>query len=546
MTLTRMKAAILAFAIAARAGFVGTITLNGAPPPKGISLTPIGVYRTGIFDQGGSEIAAYDAATKRLFTVNLRDQRVDVIDISNPASPFLTLTIPITAWGSQANSVAVRDGIIAIAVEANAKTDPGTVIFMDAFGGFLSAVPVGALPDMLTFTPNGQMVLVANEGEPNSYGLPDSVDPEGSVSIIDLRGGVAELAPADVTTAGFAAFNGAVLDPSIRIFGPGATVAQDLEPEYIAVSHDSQTAWVTLQENNAIGILDLREMRFTRLVGLGFKNHGLAGNGFDSSDRDNHTIAIQPRPVFGMYQPDGIATFERNGRTYLITANEGDVREWPGMPGGTEARRVSTLGLDPILFPTAAALKDTASLGRLNVTIFNGNTDSDADLEALYAFGARSFSIRDDEGRLVFDSGDALERLTAARLPDWFNATHTNNLNLGNPNDWTHDSRSDDKGPEPENVAVHKLFGRDFAFVVLERIGGVVIYELTDPTAPRFVDYVNTRVFGVAASSAAAEDLGPEGVLVIKAEDSPTGKPLLVTANEVSGTTRIFEIAQKN
>ena len=531
---------------------LGSVETAGQPPDKAISLTPVGVYRTGLFDQGGSEIAAYDSATRRVFTVNLQQRRIDVIDISTPSAPFLTHTIDISIYGSQANSVDVHDGIVAVAVEASSKTNPGKVVFFNAFGAELKVVTVGALPDMLTFTPNGQMVLVANEGEPNSYGFADSVDPEGSVSIIDLSEGVAALTQADVTTAGFTAFNGTTLDASIRIYGPGATVARDLEPEYIAVSHDSKTAWVTLQENNALGIIDLKQKKVTKLVGLGFKNHNVTGAGLDSSDRDNHANNIVARPVLGMYQPDGIDTIHYRGRTYLVTANEGDVREWTGVaqPGvnnsnaNTEARRVSALGLDATVFPNGATLKNNDVLGRLNVTMYKGNTDADADFEQLYSFGARSFSVWDDQGALVWDSGDALEQLIKLRNPEYFNANHTNNQNVGNPNDWTHDSRSDDKGPEPENVKVAKLFGRDFLFVALERIGGVAIYELVDPTRPTFVDYVNTRKFGEPAATAAAEDLGPEGLVVVQGENSPNGKPLLIVANEVSGTTRIYEISQ--
>jgi hypothetical protein len=479
--------------------------------------------------------------------VNLADRTIDILDLSDPSAPSLVTTIDVAPWGTQANSVAVKHGLVAVAIEAAPKTSPGTVAFFDADGQFLKAVTVGALPDMLTFTPNGSFVLVANEGEPNSYGQPDSVDPEGSISLIDLRDGIAALTQGDVTELGFAAFNDRnLLDPSIRVYGPGATVAQDLEPEYIAVSHDSRTAWVTLQENNALAILDLPNQRVASLVGLGFKDHSVAGNGFDSSDRDGHTIAIEARPVLGMYQPDAIATFSHQGKTYLISANEGDVREWDGLPGGTEAARVSSLALDAAAFPNGAALKANASLGRLNVTKFNGNTDADAEREQLYSFGARSFAVWDAAGQMRYDSGSLLERLIAARNPDYFNANHTNNTNdQPNPNDWTHDSRSDDKGPEPEGVTVARLFGRQFAFIVLERIGGVVIVDLTQPTAPRFVDYVNTRTFGVPANSPAAEDLGPEGLIVVAEQDSPTGTPLLIVANEVSGTTRIFEIAMK-
>ena len=266
----------------------------------------------------------------------------------------------------------------------------------------------------------------------------------------------------------------------------------------------------------------------------------------DASDRDNQSINIVPRQVLGMYQPDGIAAFEHLGNTFLITANEGDVREWAGLPGGTEAARVSTLTLDATAFPNGAALKANASLGRLNVTLFNGNTDQDSAFEQLYSFGARSFSIWSSDGFQVFDSGDAIERITAQRSPALFNSTHTNNFNNdANSQNWTRDNRSDDKGPEPENVTVKRLFGRQFAFIVLERIGGVMIYELTDPTAPVFVDYINTRVVNQPLTSAAAGDLGPEGVFVISEDESPNGKPLLVVANEVSGTTRIYEISKK-
>jgi DNA-binding beta-propeller fold protein YncE len=557
----RNVCAALAAPAAAWVGLTGSqiVAAGPTPPEKAIDLTPIGVYRSNIFDSGGSEIAAYDPGTRRLFVVNLNGANgsadgtpgrfIDVLDISTPSAPVRVHRINVGAWGNQANSVAVQDGVVAVAIEADPKTSPGHVAFFTPFGTLLSVVTVGALPDMLTFTPNGQFVLVANEGEPNSYGLLNSVDPEGSVSIIDMRGGVQQLTDADVTTAGFSAWNGATLDPSIRVFGPGASVAQDLEPEYIAVSHDSMTAWVTLQENNALAIIDIRAKRVTSLVGLGFKDHSITGNGFDSSDRDNQAINIVPRPVFGMYQPDAIAAFQHLGRTFLVTANEGDVREWPGMPNGSEAVRVGAgaagLQLDPVVFPNAAALKTNAALARLNVTLFNGNTDADSQYEALYAFGSRSFSIWDASGARVFDSGDAIEQITAARRPELFNATHTNNANTDpNNTNWTRDSRSDDKGPEPEGVTIARLFGRQYAFIALERIGGILIYELTDPVAPAFVDYVNVRVLNQPANSAAAEDLGPEGIFVISEDDSPAGKPLLIVANEVSGTTRIFEISQ--
>jgi hypothetical protein len=524
-------------------GATSIVVLGGAEAPAqagGVVLTPVGVYRAAgqVFDEGAAEIGAYDRDSQRLFVVNLYGQSIDIIDIRNPSAPFLAHTIDVTPWGSQANSVAVHKGIVAVAIEANVKTDPGQVVFFNAYGAELASAPTGALPDMVTFTPNGRMALVANEAEPNSYGQADSVDPEGSVTIVDLRGSAAGLEVAGVTTAGFSAFSGAALDPSIRIFGPGATVAQDLEPEYIAVSGNSLTAFVTLQENNAISVLDLKSRQFTRLMGLGFKNHGMTGAGMDTSDADG-VISIVPRPVYGVYMPDGIAMFEDRGRTYLVTANEGDARDWLGIEPGRneEARRVGSgaVPLDAIAFPNADTLKTNAELGRLNIIPSLGRPAPGQPYTALYSFGARSFSIWDEEGQQVYDSDDMLEQLAALRYPQHFNASNTNQ---------TFDNRSDDKGPEPEGVTIARLWGRQYAFVVLERIGGVVVVELTDPTAPRVVDYVNVRTFTAAADSAAAGDLGPEGVLVISEGDSPTGQPLLVVTNEISGTTRIFGISR--
>jgi len=520
---------IVATGAMALAGGGGRV--SGEPPAKQIVLTPLGVYRTLLNDKAAAEIAAYDPATRRVFSVNVELRRIDVLDISDPANPFLASTIDVTPFGHHANSVAVHDGIIGVAIQAEVKTDPGKAAFFDADGNLLAAVTAGALPDMITFTPNGRFALVANEGEPNdAY----TVDPQGTISLIDLTGGVNALTDADVTSIDFTAFNGAALDPSVRIFGPGASVAQDLEPEYIAVSHDSRTAWVTLQENNAIAIVDLSERRVTRVVGLGFKDHTAPGNGLDASDQGG-AINITNWPLWGMYQPDAIAAFEYHGRTYLATANEGDVREYAGFPGGVESARVNSLTLDPIAFPNAAALKANTALGRVNVTKSLGDPDRDGDFDQLFAFGARSFSIRDAQAGLLFDSGDALERVTAAASPANFNASNTNN---------TLKNRSDDKGPEPEGIRAAALFGRTYLFIALERIGGIAVYEVVNPAAPTFVQYINTRNFAAATTTVAAGDLGPEGVIVIPADDSPTGQPLLVIANEVSGTIRIFGISQ--
>ena len=510
--------------------YILTIVLFSQPAlaaKSGVQLRVLGSYATGVYDEGAAEIAAHDPLTQRLFVVNGSASAIDVLSIADPANPFLLFSIDLTPYGDQANSVDVYNGLIAAAVQANVKTDPGKAVFFDADGNFLRSVPVGALPDMITFTPNGEKVLVANEGEPNDdY----TVDPEGSVSIIDLRSGVPN---ATVKTAGFAQFKKSALDSTIRIFGPGASVAQDLEPEYIAVSHNSKTAWVTLQENNAVGILDLESCEFTKLVGLGFKDYSISKNKLDASDRDN-AVNIANWPVFGMFQPDAIAAFKYRNETFLITANEGDARDYDAF---TEEVRIgsSSVVLDSSVFPNAAFLKMNTNLGRLNITNTLGDFDNDGDYDALYTFGARSFSIWTADGEQIYDSGEDIEQITAAAYPMNFNAGNTTNAR---------DDRSDNKGPEPEGVTTGQAFGRNYAFIGLERIGGVLVYDVTNPYAPEFVQYINNRNFMAATDTAAAGDLGPEGLHFIPDNDSPNGLPLLVVANEISGTTTVYEFSK--
>jgi hypothetical protein len=496
-----------------------------AAPPK-IQLRAIGSVRTPVTGVGAAEIVAHDPSTHQLLVTNFPGASLDVIDASNPAAPVLLGSIDLTPYGSAPNSVAVRDGIIAVAVEATVRTDPGSVVFFNSELQFVASIPVGAVPDMVTFTPNGRFVLTANEGEPS---LDYSIDPEGSVSIIDLSEGLQSLDATKVRTADFSAFNNAVLDPSIRIFGPGATVAQDLEPEFITISNDSKTAWVTLQENNAIAIVDLTTATVKQLVGLGTKDHSVAGNGLDASDRDSK-INIRPWPVRGFYLPDGIAYFRAGAQEYLLLANEGDARDYDGF---SEETRVGNVMLDPAAFPNAATLKLPANLGRLKMTSAQGDPDHDGDFDTIYTFGARSFSVRSITGGLIWDSGDQFERITAAAFPSNFNASHDSNA---------FDSRSDDKGPEPESVIAARINGRQYAIIGLERIGGLLVYDLSVPIAPEFVQYINNRNFAAPVTSPEAGDLGPEGLLFVPAEESSNGKPWIVVANEVSGTTTIYEV----
>lgn len=516
--------------------------LNYIEPEPEIALTPIGRFTRNT--EQGAEIVAFDPGTDRLFVVNNSDPpTLDILDISGlPATPTTLITSVNTValdpiYGGSPNSVAVKNGIVAIALEPADKTAPGSVAFLNTNGDELAFVQVSALPDMLTFTPDGTKVLVACEGEPNDdY----TVDPEGRVVIIDI--------PADflnspttptATFINFRAFNNGQprhgeLPSSVRVFGPDATVAEDFEPEYIAVSPDSSTAYVTLQENNAVAVIDISTATVTTINGLGYKDHSQPGNRLDASDRDGR-INIRNWPVKGMYLPDAIATFTIGTDTYLITANEGDSRAYDGF---NEEKRVADLQLDPSAFPNTDVLTPAAALGRLRVTSANGDTDGDGDYDELYAFGARSFSIwNSTTGALVFDSGDQLAYITAATYPEYFNA----NFDDG---EFVFDARSDDKGTEPEAVTTGVIGSKTYAFVGLERLGGIMVYDITNPNAPQFVQYVNTSNFEIGDGTAG--DVSPEGVIFVPAAESPTGKPLVVAAYELSGSTVVFEVNNPN
>jgi hypothetical protein len=496
-----------------------------------IRLKAAGTYASGVFDEGAAEIVDYDPATRRLFVVNGDANAIDVLDASDPGNPEKSFDIPLASYGDGVNSVAVKNGIVAVAVQADPKQDDGRVVFFDTDGVFLNQVAAGALPDMLIFTPDGTRVLVANEGEPNDdY----DNDPEGSVSIVDISGGVAS---ATVTTVGFGDFNGREADlkaAGVRIFGPDATVAQDLEPEYIAVSGDGATAWIACQENNAVAVLDIAGAAITDIFPLGFKDHSLAENALDVSNKDDVINLATYENLYGMYQPDAIKAFEIDGQEYIITANEGDSRDYDGF---SEEKRVKKLDLDPTAFPDASDLQEDEVLGRLNVTTTLGDTDNDGDYDALYSYGARSFSILVPGASgidMVFDSGSHLEQITAARLPAEFNSNNDENGSF--------DARSDDKGPEPEAVTVGEIDGGTYAFIGLERIGGIMVYDVSTPETPDFIQYINNRDFTGDAEAGTAGDLGVEGLAFIPAVDSPTGENLLAAANEVSGTTTLFTI----
>lgn len=658
------------------------------PAQNLVDLQLVSSYSTGIFDEGATEILAHDPSTQTVYSTNGEDEVIDMFDVSNPLNIVKIDSIELGTWGDQANSVDFANGHLAAAVEADDFDAKGKAVFFDANGNYVTDVEVGVLPDMITFSPDGNTVLVANEGEPDDE---YSKDPYGSVSIIDVSGGIANLTQSDVTTLDFSSFNNNY-DPAIRNFGPvvdftdsledtnlelgnfyiydasgsatwdydnfggdnfaeanafssdtfsvdwmilpgmnltgldsayfsfwnarnfsGDTLeilistdydttmapsmaswdtitanfqfsqgsyndvfsgeyslhnylednvsiafyyqggpgagnsalyqiddvrlrgthpelARNLEPEYIAVSPDNTTAFVVCQENNAMAVVDLSNKTISSLGALGFKDWSDPKNKMDASNKSS-SVDFKNWPVFGMYQPDAIKAFEDNGKNYIITANEGDARDYDFY---SEEERVEDLILDPSAFPNAANLQMEDSLGRLKITTSLGDNDGDGDYDELYSYGARSFSIWDDQLNLVFDSEDMIATEVFSAYP--------NNFNSNNDDNNSFKSRSDDKGTEPEAVEVAMINGYRIAFVGLERMGGVMVFDITDPSAPTFVSYFLNRDFSVAADDPNAGDIAPEDIRYVPASESPSGTDIILVSNEVSGTFSIYEI----
>ena len=466
------------------------------------TFAEIGSFDVG--DEGAAEITAFDPITNRLFVVNntANNNRIDVIDFKDPKNMTRIGSISIAAYGGLVNSLSVHDGKLAAAIEAVNKTENGKVaVFKTSDYSEIKVIAVGALPDMITFSPDGKYILTANEGEPSAdY----KTDPIGTISIISVNENYA------VNTIDFSAFAGqqeALAKKGFRIFGPGKDFGKDIEPEYITVSEDSKTAWVTLQENNAIAKINIAAKTITDIFPLGFKDYNTDANAIDPADKDK-VPTLAKWPLKGMYLPDAIALLESGGTPYLFTANEGDVREYQA-GAFVEAKRIKDVKLDPTAFPTASLLQKEEQMGRLNVTTTMGDTNGDGVFKELYSFGARSFSVwNGNSGAQVFDSKNELEvKAITAGFYD--------------------DNRSDDKGVEPEGITVGMVGTKKLAFVGMERATSVATYDVSNPAAPVFLQILKTGV-------------EPEGVLFIPAKNSPTKKSLLVVSSEKDGVVKVY------
>ena len=530
-----------------------------------LNLTQIARYSAGQYnvDGGVMEIVAYNQATEWAYAINGQSGKLAAIPLAGLTAgahvEALTGTeIDVKAlveaedstfqYGDMTSVAISPDSTtLAAALQAQGSNDAGRVaLFTCEEDGSLTLealVETGAQPDMVTFA-GDSVVLTADEGEPREGYGENIADPKGSVTVVDVEA-------QESTVVDFSAFDSQrdQLAEDGIVLKKGSAPSVDLEPEYIAVSDGK--AYVTLQENNAIAVLDIESQAFEGVYSAGFEDHSTTAIDLDKKDD-----AYDPQTyesLLGIRMPDGIAAFTVEGTTYLVTANEGDAREWGDEDLDTfylsEDER--DFGEEGVTSPTGAITAENSGLEG-KVVFFKTEDFDGLDPEKDYVFGGRSFTVfQATENGLeeVFTSGDDFEALTAEYLPEYYNSSNDNA---------TLDDRSGKKGPEAESVTVGAVDGKTYAFVALERTGGVMVYDVTDPEAITFVNYVNTRDFGTTVEGSeeyedgeldkwvTGGDVAPEGLLFLDAASSPNGEPLLLAACEVSGTVAVYQLGSED
>ena len=561
-------------------GVQGTAGNNGENGTNANSALNINLIGRAVLNaqspEGAAEIVAYQASKKWIYAINssgdeavvniipadtfdtaaLVKDNEGIVTATNLASA-ITLSLNENTPGD-ANSIAIdaNNQLLAVAMAATSVGEAGQIAFYNISGdtpAFVKNVIVGALPDMVAFSHDGAKVVVANEGEPNGdY----SIDPEGTISIIDITNGtIAD----NALSINFQAYNNkqAELEARGLVFANltgrtingnliNTTVAMDLEPEYVSISKDNKYAYVSIQENNGLAIINLEDNSL-ELKGLGFKDW--SNLQFDASDKDGGVNFKSYPGLYGMYQPDTIASFSWKGANFIVSANEGDAREY-FFDASDEADCIAKGGLDYdakdgcLAYIDESRVEDLAlaanfdylnnddnDIGRLKVTTVKGDINNDGQYESLYAYGARSFTIWDSNGLVVFDSGDQIARVTASVHGNAFNNNEDENKG---------DTRSDDKGAEPEALKLGKVGDRLFAFVGLERMGTIMVFDITNPYNVKFQDYFYNR--GLEPSADITGDLAPEGMTFVPAAQSATNEALLIVGNEISGSIAVWEI----
>ena len=506
--------------------------------------------------EGSAEIATFHAGSKRIFATNGVKNSIDVFDISDVANPTKVASVSLAPYGNDVTSVAAGKDVVVAVVNVSDKfsatgvptTTNGKIVVFDTDGKVLSAPDVlGVLPDSVTFAPDGTTALVAIEGQPvcakddpattekESADYSKASDPVGGVSVVDLTDPTAPV----VRFAGFDKFTVAQMRAKgIAVSAVVNDVSKDFEPEFVTAV-DNKTAYVTIQEANAIGKLNIKTATFES-VSRAFEGN-LSKVARDTSDKDSGAGPRTYKNVVAASQPDAIAGFKFGYGNYYLTANEGDAREYTCL---NDDLRAASLKVDPRRFPDWKAMSATTALGRAKVNPNIGDRDGDGDIDTIHLRGANSTTMYHN-GAFVWDSADLLDQIqTSAFGVANINGAHSLSADKSTMN-YVGQDRSDDKGSEPEGVAVGMVGERRIAILGLERMTALVVFDITDPRAPVFQEWLQM----LPTKATPAKDVkhwSPEGIVFVPADKSPSGKALIITSYELSGSLSIHEIEPRS
>lgn len=520
-----------------------------------VSVTEISSIISGD-GEGGTEIGTYHAGSKRVFTTNGVKNTIVIYDISDVANPKKVGTVALSPYGDDVTSVAAgRDVVVAVVNVADKfsatgvpTTTNGKIVVFDTNGKVLSSTDVlGVLPDSVTFAPNGTTALVAIEAQPvcakddpataakEDTDYSKASDPEGGVTIVDLSNPASPV----LRFAGFYRFSVAEMrSKGIAVSSVVNNVSKDFEPEFVTAV-DNNYAYVTIQEANAIGKLNIQAASFENVT-RAFESK-LKYVARDTSDRDSGAGPRTYENVVAASQPDAIAGFKVGSGDYFLTANEGDAREYTCL---NDDLRASALKIDSRRFPEWKTLSGSAALGRAKVNPNNGDKDGDGDIDTINLRGSNSMTMYRN-GIAIWDSADLLDQIQIQAFGV---------ANINGSHSWSSDKsvvnyvgqdRSDDKGAEPEGVAVGMVGDRRIAVLGLERMSALAVFDITQPSNPIFQEWIQM----LPAKATPAKDVrhwSPEGVVFVPADKSPSGKALIITSYELSGSLSIHQIEPRN
>ena len=506
--------------------------------------------------EGSGEIATFHPGSKRIFATNGVKNAIDIFDISNVAAPKKVGSLSLSPYGNDVTSVAAgRDVVVAAVLVTETfsatgapSTPNGKLVVFDTNGKVLSSPDIlGVLPDSVTFAPNGTTALVAIEGQPvcakddpattakEDTDYSKASDPEGGVSIVDLTNPAAPV----VKFAGFKQFNVAQMKAKgIAVSSVVNNVAKDFEPEFITAV-DNKYAYVTIQEANAIGKLDIEAASFESVT-RAFESK-LSVTARDTSDRDSGAGPRNYANVVGASQPDAIASFKVGSGHYFVTANEGDAREYTCL---NDDQRASSLKVDTRRFPNWSTLSASAALGRAKVNPTIGDRDGDGDIDTIHLRGSNSMTMYRN-GIALWDSGELLDQIQIKAFGVAnINGSHSLSSDKSTMN-YVGQDRSDDKGAEPEGVAVGMVGNTRVAILGLERMTALAVFDITQPRSPVFQEWLQM----LPAKATPAKDVkhwSPEGIVFVSADKSPSGKALIITSYELSGSISIHQIEPRS